>query len=150
MFRRSVEFAAMYKSFLKIRLSFWENVESYQDTYIETWKLTQLCSMENDFLSGPITSIWLCFSFTWFQFINVNNDINFLLSRKSLMMLIFFFQENPYEQFLIRQLKNTVENSKTILICHRQPCSSIRLREVRIDLHLLNMRLHILNNTHMR
>lgn len=59
-------------------------------------------------------------------------------------------EENPYEQFLIRQLRKTVEHNKTILICHRQPCSSVRLREVKIDFKLKNIYLYILNNTHMR
>ncbi|XP_053386675.1 uncharacterized protein LOC123538696 isoform X2 [Mercenaria mercenaria] len=58
-------------------------------------------------------------------------------------------EENPYEQFLIRQLRKTVEQSEMIIICHRLPCSSVRLREIKIDLKLKDLYMHVLNNTHM-
>lgn len=57
---------------------------------------------------------------------------------------------NPYEEFLIKQLKKKIESSKMILICHKMPCTNIRLREIKIDLNLKGMEFSMLNNNHMR
>lgn len=58
-------------------------------------------------------------------------------------------EENPYEQFLIRRFKKTIEDSKMIIICHLLPCSGVQMREIRIDFKLQGLQLHKLNNNHM-
>ncbi|KAH3748020.1 50S ribosomal protein L10-like [Dreissena polymorpha] len=55
-----------------------------------------------------------------------------------------------YEAFLLKQLRNLLETSGTILLCHQMPCTALRLNEIKVDLKLAGLKLSRVSNTQMR
>ena len=62
--------------------------------------------------------------------------------------LSLYLQENPYEEFLINQMRKMFKDSQMIVVCQRLPFSGVRMRKMSVAIQKEGMKLSICNNKH--